>query len=370
MNGEHVDAIAEAADPIAVATETSDLNAFVTNAEAKSAQFQQDIAIQATLDAFDSLAQAYAGVPGRKALIWMTGSFPFGMPTPGDIRAGQFLDQYQRIFEKLNNANISVYPVDARGLMVLGPTAADNLRVNPRNPGGFARTMQARSQRQQDSINTMNSFADMTGGRAFYNTNDLTNAVAKAADDSASYYVLGYYLKADVGKPGWRKLQVKVKRDGTHVRARSGFFVLKEDQNDQRVRAAEIRTAVSSPFEFTALPVTVEWTGRGPDRGSKRVIQFNVVLNPNSITVDDTDKNHVSLEFLAVARDPTLKVADQVGQSVEANLKPESLEKLRNSGITYKNQLTVEAGDYNVRFVVRDNLSGHIGSLSVPLKVN
>lgn len=347
MASENADAIVAdtMADPAAVQSESADISAFLTHADAVSAQFQQQIAIQATLDAFDAIANAYAGVPGRKALIWMTGSFPIDLPKPGDIHAGQFMDATQRAFEKLNNANISVYPVDARGLVTL---AFD---------------------RHQDTITTMQSFAEMTGGRAFYNTNDLSTAVAKAAEDSAAYYVLGYYLKSDRDKPGWRKLQVKVTRDGVHVRARAGFFVVKQDLNDDKVRASEMRTALVSPFEFTALPVIVRWTGQGSDAAGKKIVRFSVHLNANSITIDDSDKNHVSLEFLAVARDPTMKVANQVGQTVEAHLKPESVDKLRTSGMTYNNQLVVAPGDYNVRFVVRDNLNGHIGSLQVPLKV-
>jgi VWFA-related protein len=370
MAGENVDAIAAdadaQADPTSVNAAASSISDLFTHMEAESARFQQQISTQATLDAFEGIANAYAGVPGRKALIWMTAAFPFDLPKPGDIHAGIFMTAYQRVFEKLNNANIAVYPVDARGLVYGGPSAADRITINPRNPGGV---MRARMSRLRDSMDTMNTFADMTGGRAFYNTNDLTKAVARASEDSASYYVLGYYLKNDLDKPGWRKLQVKVKRGGTHVRARNGFFVVRQPGDTDRARSSELIAAVRSPFDFTGLPLTVRWGGRGGVSGAKKNVDFDVLLNANTVTTDEADNNHVSLEFVAVARDATLNVADQISQHVESHAKPETVAKLKNSGMTYHNRLSVAPGDYTVRFVVRDNLSGRLGSLLAPLKV-
>src|SRR5205807_7551008 len=92
---------------------------------------------------------------------------------------------YQRTFQMLNDAEMSVYPVDARGLVVYFP-GPESSRI-----AGLSSFNQAIFQASRD---TMTGFAEMTGGRAFYNRNDLDAAFKKAVDDSAAYYMLGYYL--------------------------------------------------------------------------------------------------------------------------------------------------------------------------------
>ena len=72
---------------------------------------------------------------------------------------------------------------------------------------------------------SLKNFAEMTGGVAYYNTNDLAGALGRAVQDSSSYYLLSYYLDHHDNKPGWRKLQVVVARKDAEVRARAGYLV-------------------------------------------------------------------------------------------------------------------------------------------------
>jgi hypothetical protein len=270
----------------------------------------------------------------------------------------------------LNDANIAVYPVDARGLVTLATTAAERSDgFDPRNP--TKTVLQARQTANQALIDSLNLVAEMTGGRAFYNTNDLATAASQAAQDSSAYYLLGYYLKNDLDKPGWRSLHVKVKRSGVNVRSREGFFLTKPGEDDAKRRAADIELALRSPFEFTALPLTVRWTGRSTNpSGNKTGVEFDLMVGGSGITIDEMDNNHVSLEFNAVALDAELKDVVQSDHHAEANLKPANTEKMRASGMTYHDRLALPPGDYTVRFVVRDNLSGRVGSVIAPLRVD
>jgi VWFA-related protein len=124
--------------------------------------------------------------------------------------------------QSLNDAEVAVYPVDVRGLLNYSPTA--DVSYSPRNISGtaFARSLAARSWLQNSKIDTLRDFAEM---RAFYNSNDLVGGFKRAADDSSSYYLIGYYLDTKNDKPGWRQLKVKVHTPHTEVRARNGFFL-------------------------------------------------------------------------------------------------------------------------------------------------
>src|SRR5260370_4882029 len=98
----------------------------------------------------------------------------------------------------------------------------------------------------------------MTGGRAYYNSNDLVKGFRDAVKDSAEYYMLGYYLDRSNTKPGWRKLSVKVKRDHVDVRARSGFFVTQATVDPESSRDSDLASALQSPIDYTALPLVAQ----------------------------------------------------------------------------------------------------------------
>jgi VWFA-related protein len=374
-------------------TQTAAIDSFVSGADVAYAVSAQRNNILATLEAFQHVAEAFAGVPGRKSLVWATASFPFGLdPTTGTLLSPNVFNQgqavsvntmtstgalpelpsstqvrasedlrplapiYERTIQMLNDANISLYPVDARGLVTFFPDASTSRMA------GLPSFNQALF---ESSRQTMVGFAEMTGGKAFYNRNDLDVAFAKAADDSASYYMLGYYLDKDP-KPGWHKLQVKAKQGG-HVRARNGFFVTPESRQSD-TRRMDIKMALASPLDYTALPLRVGWTGV-EQAGAKKKVSFEVALPPGAGVVDESDRNHLNLEIVALARKPDGEPADQVAEHIETNLKPESMSALHKDGVNYNSNLQVPPGEYIVRFIVRDNLTGRVGSVRAPLRV-
>lgn len=370
MAGENADAVAENAGSDQASAEAADLLSAIDEAERSMAQHIQESAIDATLDGFEAIANAFAGVPGRKALVWISGGFPFRIEKPGDVIASRFQMRFDRFFEKLNHANISMYPIDARGLVYTGLTAADSLtsasgrRMNP------TAVLRGRGQQNLATLDTFNSFAEMTGGRAFYNTNDLAHAMERAADDSSSYYVLGYYVKSGEGKPGWRTLKVKVRRGGVQVRARSGYFASVDHETDpEQLRKRDISEALASPFDATAVPLTVRVVGEQPGEQNKKAVLFEIILPPGSVQVDTGDQNHMNFQLVAVARSAASKSAGGADQTVDGHLKPETLERVQRAGFTYRQQLSMPPGEYSVKFVVRDNVSGRVGSVTAPVTV-
>jgi hypothetical protein len=79
----------------------------------------------------------------------------------------------------------------------------------------------------------------------------------------------------------------------------------------------------------------------------------------------------VVLDFVALAKNPEGKLVEQpFGQKVDLHLTPEKLASIRRKGIVYRDALDLAPGEYTVRFVVRDDLSGRTGSVSAPLKVD
>jgi VWFA-related protein len=358
-------------DASAVQTEAQQIQTMMEDAELNFQSFQQRIAITYTLQGMQQVAQALAGFPGRKSLIWASGGFPFSVSdnTMQLAPAGRdslidVLPMYEHTWQLLNDAQIALYPVDVRGLQVSTTPSA-----SIRNPGrNYARNM---SWRRIDTQSTLQTFASMTGGRAYYNSNDLVKGFRDAVHDSAEYYMLGYYLDRSKTKSGWRKLAVKVKRDHVDVRSRSGFFVTNATVDPADTRTSDISSALQSPLDYTSLALVVRWNKIEPSKEpGKKHVNYGMRLAPDAALINDAESNHFVLDFVALAKTPEGKTVDHpVGQQLEAHLTPEKLAAVRQNGIAYSGALDLAPGEYTVRFVVRDDLSGRIGSVAAPLKV-
>src|SRR4051812_28118219 len=330
--------------------------------------FQQVVSIRQTLEGMQQIARALAGVPGRKSLIWASSGFPFSvtdtfMSLDPNIagRASIFDVQalYHRTWQVMNDAQISVYPVDVGGLV--NPL---NLSASVSAPAGGRRNPAAYQQQatwnQNERFSTFETVAEATGGRAFFNTNDLAGAFRKAADDSSSYYLLGYYRNPHDKKSGWRRLKMAVHHPGAEVRARTGFFVEKAAISEKESKR-EISVAMTSPLDATSLTFQVRWKA-AKGTGNKKQVPYELNIPFGMLTVDDSDDNHVLFDMEVLAKTSGGAAAKSDGQTMDAHLKPESLAKLREGGLHFENALELPVGDYTVRFLIRDELNGRIGT--------
>ena len=331
---------------------------WIAASDAVEGRNQQARSTEKTLKAFLSLAWSLSGVPGRKSLIWITGSFPFQLGSESSL-PGSWADLYQKTMQALNNAQVSIYPVDARGLVGKSSFGGDS-------SAQAAMDASMRSDMNDAALSSMRMFADMTGGRAFYNTNDLAGAIASAVDDSASYYMLGYYLDTHNNSPGWRKLKVQVKRPDAVVRARSGFLETRLTADPEITHKADIDFALSSPFDTTAIPVTVK-LGVTQEEG-KGKLGFSLKMPENSL-VDETNKNSFDLDLVVqLAKEGTPPTV--VRNTLKGLIPAQALPGIKSDGMIYNNSIMVPRGKYEIRFLVRDNLTGRIGTVSAPLTVN
>lgn len=344
------------------------LNWFVQYGDAMEAQFQQSNAIETTMNSFLGIAWSLSGMPGRKSLIWATGGFPFTLDSPSTVPGGYLSLLYERTMLALNDAQVSVYPVDIRGLANAPSFISGNSSGGIGGPGR-SRQISNRVWLQQSKIDTLNDFADMTGGKAFYNTNDLAGSFKRAADDASSYYMLGYYLDIKNDKPGWRKLQVKVGKKDVEVRARNGFFVTNATMNPLLSRDRDMVNALHSPIEGTGVPMTVQWVGLAPN-GDKKKAVFSAHMPGGGLTFEGNGRSQLNFDFAALAYDKDGKEAGQTARNYTPVVPDAQIASVRANGMDFRNALELAPGKYTIRFVVRDNVTGRIGSVTAPLTVN
>lgn len=336
---------------------TDQLEGFQSGAFDQFEQMQNMFTIEKTLRALRQIAESFSGVPGRKTLIWATGGLPFVADDPSmfNFRSGNLLTLYESTWNALNESQIAVYPLDMGGLFNPG-------FVSPR----FGRVVRYR--RTIDSVSNLETFAKMTGGKLCVYKVSLSGCYNDSQKDSTQYYLIGYYTNTAKGKTGWRKIDVKVRKPNLEVRARTSLYVSDKPPDPKKAEREDMDTAIISPTDFTAVPMLVRWTGRTPD-GPKTRLTFRYNVPGAGVTIDAENDNLISLGFAAFAKTRKGGIAGDFVKELEGKLPAATAQQVVAQGVMYDGEIEVPPGKYTVRFIVRDNLSGRMGTVSVPLEV-
>lgn len=353
-------------DPDTGRPEIAAMEEFITGqAEQAYAEMREGAAASSTLAAFQEIAERAGGIPGRKSLIWITGSFPFSIdPGSGSVSEGLSFAAYQHTMQLLQDQLISVYPVDARGLLTISVDAS--MHLSRKENAQAASLLSDQSNRLRDTLDTMRAFADMTGGRAYVNTNDTRGAIRDAVKDGSAYYMLSYSLDRSDHRPGWRKIAVKVRN--YRVRARQGYYATQTTVDPLSTARYDIDNALKSPLDFTGMPLRIVLNPTVIN-GDKRKVTFAMMVPPKVARVDSEDKNHLHVDIAYAVWTAAGKDAGHKGTSYNLNLNSVQLQQIDINGLSYGDTLELAPGSYRLRLVVRDNLTGQIGSVSAPLEL-
>ena len=367
-------AVLDAADPAPPdPTGNDDLDQFLQNALQIESDFFNVRRVQDTLQAMELIAAHLAGVPGRKNLIWFSAGFPFSLGfgfEPGTTPATRpgaeqrtFAPEVEHATRALNNAGVAIYPVDARGLVGLPASMQASSRgtVRPGQPPKI-------TSMSPPNHDTMRILAEQTGGRAFYNTNDLEGAARRAVDDSAITYTLGFYPDADDFDGKYHALKVEVNRKGLELRYRKGFVAAPEAAATDKQRSTDIGNALRSPLEATGIGINVRVDPVDqPKPGSVRMIiqiaQDTISLKPKG------DRTVGALEIIVTQNAPDGRVLASTSETLNMNLTRETYEKVMKSGVVLTKTLEPNAEAYQFRVLVYDRSTGNVGSIFVPVKI-
>ncbi len=348
----------------------------VADFEAQTQSFQAQLRLQYTLDAFNTLGHYLAAFPGRKNVIWFSGSFPIDI-MPDDTLADPFSvvqvndDEFRETTGLLTRAQVAVYPIDARGLMTIPMfSAANSGRGYTRNPGKFSADLAKFNTSQAQEHMTMEQMASDTGGHAFYNTNGLADAVAKAIQAGSNFYTLTYVPTDHKQNGAYREIRVNLTGPAAarsvQLSYRHGYFA--DDPrhpgkdaataaldaaannaaagnspgNPQRAAAAYATAAMSrgapAPedllFKVRVLPASTATEAtvaagntldpRAPLKGPFRRYDIDCVslARELSLSAGPNGKRTGGVELVAYLYDPDGKLLNAVGRSVHFTVTP------------------------------------------------
>lgn len=408
-------------------------------AEIELRQFQADLKSyefderqRMTLEALQQIAHYLGTIPGRKNLIWFSGSFPLFVPSdradhnPVQQDPWEAMRNYSTEIKQtdvlLSDARVAVYPVDARGLVSRETSnTADN---DPADLGQFtSRTTYGDIQNNtgrkgkngtlmpdpEISLNalddahrnlaaeigyehqTMQQIAADTGGKAFVDTNGLEAAVSQALADGANYYTIGYMPPfKDDGQ--FRRIKVDVK-GGYQLEYREEYYAKSEENatTGPQTMASEMKTAMEfgAPppsdilFKVRVItaddPVAKSFTpAPGPAGANAKEIKgpvtrylIDYMVDAHHFTYRRTPDGaaHTRLEFTVLAYDADGKVLNYTDRGFEANLPPPLYAQVMHTGFPMHQEIDLPAGQVFLRIVVHDLDSSSVGATEVPVIV-
>lgn len=357
--------------------------------------------IETTLAAMRALSRDLAGHPGRKNLVWVTAGFPVSLipqsneivsvnmrsddptappPLPSEQTYGAFnrgvlqesAEDVRRTSTFLSQAQIAIYPVDARGLM--GASNADASSSGLSSLGtlvmgnDFGQTVSSSSALREASQASMQDLADQTGGRVFKNRNDIDHCVAAASADGDTYYTLGYYPEKKKFDNSFHKLKLAVTRPGVHLRYRAGYFAVDPSKENRKARDVEMAAALQDDAVQSTM-VLFDARVVPPPPAEKASVPIQFLVQPDTFSMEEAKNGGrtINLDFYVAAFAANGKIAANTGQTVSTTITADQYAQVQQKGLMLPMDVKLSPGTYNLRLAVRDNRTGYLGTLGIPL---
>ena len=338
----------------------------------------QDQAAHFNINTFvglENLVKNARNLPGRKVLFFLSGGFLI------DNERGDSLTRLRNITNAAAKSGVVIYSMDTRGLVASLRSAADEL---PFDPSGQLVTAQFGE--LSATQNGLFALAADTGGKALFNTNDLTQGIAPAIKETSTYYLLAWKPDAESQKQGrFRQLEVKlVRHPELTVRVRKGFFDLDPTpataaankkpepaaSPTTKTVGAKLRESIATAYPERTLPILMsvdyyDVAGKGPTLSTAVQLPGEFLTfaeQPDGKIQAVIDLSGAYFDEKGVAKISFLERIVTTAPSLEAA-------KTYRSDITFTYPARLPPGLYQVRAAARDDKSGRTGSVHAWIEI-
>jgi VWFA-related protein len=333
-----------------------------------------DRKIESTLAQLHALARTLSRYPGRKNVIWLSEAFPLDLVPEAAVRDSvslasvdwqslggtkgrkgpvsvpmafdnlrdartnhDFGELVQKLVDAMMGAQVALYPVDSAGL-----GKDDHLA----------------------SLHTMSDMAYGTGGRAFYNRNDLEVSLRTSLEDGSTYYTLSYYPGNKQWDGKFRVISIKANRPGVTLRYRLGYYALDPDVAakdelkktvDDFGHALEMDAPSVSAVQFRATVVP-------PSEKTQGMVVVKFAIDPNTLRFENQDGlEHAAVTCAVWAYSGKGNPVRSEGTS-NAAIKPDVFQQVMESIYPCQRTMSLKPGKYTLRLGVLDNISNQFGT--------
>jgi VWFA-related protein len=310
------------------------------------------------LSALETAARMLGALPEKKALVY----FSSGLTRSGSDNQAQMTATVNSAIK----ANVAFYPIDARGLVAQAPlgdatkgTSGGGGNMN----GSSGRGQQSAMQGQQESLTML---AADTGGKALLDNTDLSAGIVQAQKDISSYYIVGYNSQNQNLDGHYRKIDVKIKKDlAAKLDYRHGYFASKtfgkQDASDKERQLSDA-LMLGDPITDIEVKAEIDYFRLARDR---YFVPVEVKIPGSDLEMaKHGNAERTRLDFIGVVKDSKGEVTGggNVRDYVDLELKGDKAAEITKHPIAYDTGFTLKPGAYTLKFLVRENETGKIGT--------
>ncbi len=358
--------------------------------------FLAESRIASTLEALQQLARYLATIPGRKNVMWFSGSFPAGiLPNPDltDPFGGEknFQEEVRKTSDLLATAQIAIYPIGAEGLVTDQALQISGTEISQKR-SSIQIQDQIRTSRDQywdrnASHASMEQLARETGGQAFYNVNGLGEAMQHSISNSQHYYSITYSPSDSLMDGKYRHIQLKLASAKHNLSYRRGYFA--DDigtalSSNQKPDADPLMTLMGRNlpdytqilYKILVKPLEPQPPADAPRAGTnadfqgpftRYAIDFAVALEDLRLDLTSDGFRHGNIEVMLVAYDTEGKPVNLVTNRSEIRMPAKDYASVQRQGLQIHKEIDIPKGNTFLRTGIYDLKSANAGTLGVPL---
>jgi VWFA-related protein len=317
-----------------------------------------DLNTDRELFALRAISKSLEKITEKKSLLYFSGGISRdGIENQASLRAA---------INSAVRANLSIYSVDTRGLQAISPLG-DASTGSIRGSGAFngaalTNNMNANFASQE----VMATLSSDTGGKAFFDSNDFAPAFAQVQRDTSAYYAIGFHSTNPARDGKYRKLTIKINKPGMKLEYRPGYYAPADFKHSGREdRERELDEQLTSDLPATDVAVYLDAMYFRLDENRFFVPVSLIVPGSQIPFVKGGDKDKATLDIIGEVIDEVKRPIGNARETVKLNLDPAL--QARQKNIEYTTSFNLPPGKYHLKFVVRENQTGRMGSFEADI---
>jgi hypothetical protein len=312
------------------------------------------------LYAIRSIAKSLERVDQRKSLLYFSGGLTRqGIENQASMRAAT---------NEAVKANMAIYSVDSRGLEALPPVGSastGSLRGTAAYSGG---AMQSNLDANFGSQETLATLSSDTGGKAFFDSNDFAPAFQQIQHDTEAYYIIGFHSTNTARDGSYRHLTVKLNRRDVKLDYRPGYYApadFRHQKTEDREQALTEQMRSDLPATDVAVYLQALYFRLADNRF---FVPVSLIVPGSQIPfIKNGDRDKANIDIMGQVKDAQGIIVGNVRDTVKLALN--SSQQVQRKNIQYSTGFTLAPGRYHLKFIVRENETGRMGSFETDIQV-
>jgi VWFA-related protein len=312
------------------------------------------------LYAIRTIARSLERVDQKKSMLYFSGGLTRqGIENQASMRVAT---------NEAVKANMSIYSVDTRGLqavLAVGDASTGSLRGTSAYSGA---SMQSNLNANFSSQETLATLSSDTGGKAFFDSNDFGPAFQQIQHDTEAYYILGFHSTNTARDGSFRHLTIKLNRPDSKIDYRPGYYApadFRHQKTEDREQALTDQLRSDLPATDVAVYLQALYFRLADN---KFFVPISLIVPGSQIhIVKNGDRDKANIDVIGQVKNAEGIVVGNVRDTVKLAL--DTAQQVQRKNIQYSTGFTLAPGKYHLKFVVRENQTGAMGSFETDLQV-